>query len=106
MIRGSGRLEGEEHIIFLDKVRAGDGCLTRMYQFNMEVVGGPNGVRRQKGKMTTSLAQARKDRDTCLQTMQLAEERLEKSFTTASLSGTSSPQSRCSSPKAPRTTGS
>eukprot|EP00413_Alexandrium_margalefii_P003226 CAMPEP_0204521048 /NCGR_PEP_ID=MMETSP0661-20131031/5580_1 /ASSEMBLY_ACC=CAM_ASM_000606 /TAXON_ID=109239 /ORGANISM="Alexandrium margalefi, Strain AMGDE01CS-322" /LENGTH=104 /DNA_ID=CAMNT_0051526627 /DNA_START=62 /DNA_END=376 /DNA_ORIENTATION=- len=93
MVRGSGRLQGEEHIIFLDKVRAGDGTVTRMYQFSMEVSGGPNGVRRLKSKMTTSLEQAKKDRDLCIQTMQQAGERMERSFATAALSNDSTPTS-------------
>mmetsp|Transcript_22791 Transcript_22791/g.63417 ORF Transcript_22791/g.63417 Transcript_22791/m.63417 type:complete len:102 (-) Transcript_22791:129-434(-) len=93
MVRGSGRLKGEEHILFVDKVRAGDGTLTRMYQFNMEVLGGPNGVRRLKGKLTTSLEQARKDRDVCLETLKNAEDRMEKSFASAALSNPSSPRS-------------
>mmetsp|Transcript_1722 Transcript_1722/g.4653 ORF Transcript_1722/g.4653 Transcript_1722/m.4653 type:complete len:100 (-) Transcript_1722:18-317(-) len=94
MVRGSGRLQEEEHIFFLDKVRAGDGSLTRFFQFSMEVPGGPNGVRRLKGKMTTSLEQAKKDRDTCLQTMQNAEERMEKSFATSNASSPRSPAAK------------
>mmetsp|Transcript_117487 Transcript_117487/g.327238 ORF Transcript_117487/g.327238 Transcript_117487/m.327238 type:complete len:112 (-) Transcript_117487:176-511(-) len=60
-----GKLEGEEHIDYIDK-QLQNGAIIRMYQFSMELPGGANGVRFVRGQVTTSLEQARKEREDSL----------------------------------------
>mmetsp|Transcript_61196 Transcript_61196/g.176268 ORF Transcript_61196/g.176268 Transcript_61196/m.176268 type:complete len:110 (+) Transcript_61196:59-388(+) len=60
--RGSGMLEGEENIFYKDTQFA-VGQIVRQYQFVMSYEGGPNGVKLVNGQFTTSLAEAKAERD-------------------------------------------
>mmetsp|Transcript_122604 Transcript_122604/g.358056 ORF Transcript_122604/g.358056 Transcript_122604/m.358056 type:complete len:111 (+) Transcript_122604:96-428(+) len=91
-----GKLEGEEHVDYIDK-QLQSGAIIRMYQFSMEVSGGVNGIRYAKGELTTSLDQARTDRDRFIALKQKKEARVEKDAASPrSLSRSLSPRSPAS----------
>merc|ERR1712217_833559 len=97
----TGELPGEEHIIFADHSAPATGTITRVYQFRLELPGGAHGCRHFKGRYTSSLEQAREDRQKCFDQLAKIDERIDKLNQSSQFSGSKmSPRSPATSPKA------
>mmetsp|Transcript_111096 Transcript_111096/g.313423 ORF Transcript_111096/g.313423 Transcript_111096/m.313423 type:complete len:102 (-) Transcript_111096:98-403(-) len=75
---GQGQLDGEDHITYVDKAIGMQKSYTRMYRCEVKIDGGPNGLKKWSGPLTTSLEQAKDDRKKALATMKEIDTRVEK----------------------------